>query len=147
MKSADTNLLLWALDGSSRLSGGARKIWEEMAANPGAWVLADQVLFETYRALRNPAVTASPFSSEQAARLVRELRDLFPIPCGYRPELFSRTLSLTTRFPARKGLLIFDAVLAVTLADAGVTTFYTRNARDFAAFGLFEVIDPWSAPL
>ena len=39
-------------------------------------------------------------------------------------------------------LLVFDAVVAVTLKGAGVDTFYTRNAGDFRAFGLFEVIDP-----
>jgi hypothetical protein len=28
------------------------------------------------------------------------------------------------------------------LKSKGVKTFYTRNTRDFQAFGLFEVVDP-----
>ena len=45
------------------------------------------------------------------------------------------------RFPDRKGVLVFDAALAVTLHGRGVKTFHTRNTRDFRDFGLFDVVD------
>ena len=43
------------------------------------------------------------------------------------------------RFAARR---TFDVVLAATLKRHGVTTFYTRNAADFADLGWFAVVDP-----
>ncbi len=35
-----------------------------------------------------------------------------------------------------------DLVLGITLRANGVTTFYTRNARDFVDVGFAHLIDP-----
>ena len=51
-------------------------------------------------------------------------------------------MDMLRRFPDRKGILVFDAALAVTLQAKGVKTFHTRNTRDFRDFGVFEVVDP-----
>lgn len=51
-------------------------------------------------------------------------------------------MGLLGKTQKRKGLLIFDVVLAVTLYNHGVKTFYTRNVKDFISLGLFEVVDP-----
>lgn len=39
---------------------------------------------------------------------------------------------------------IYDARLALTLRHHGVTTFLTRNARDFSGFGFEQVVDPFA---
>lgn len=42
----------------------------------------------------------------------------------------------------RKSSHIFDRTLAVTLLGNGVTTFHTRNTRDFMEFPFREIINP-----
>lgn len=61
---------------------------------------------------------------------------------AYASSQWSEVLQLLRKSEQRKGLLVFDAVLAVTLKAHGVSCFYTRNVKDFAAFDLFEVVDP-----
>ena len=45
----------------------ARTLLERVAREPLQWIVADQVLFEYYRLVPNPAVLAKPLSSVEAA--------------------------------------------------------------------------------
>ena len=146
MNSIDTNLLVHALDRSSPLHVRARSVYERLMTERESWVISDQTLFELYRALRNPSVFERPLGTEEAASLVGQIRDRGAAShYAYDPRHWPRVMDLLRRFPDRKGILVFDAVVAVTLETAGVDTFYTRNVRDFQAFNLFEVIDPTAA--
>lgn len=53
-------------DGGRRIS--ASWLLEQVAGEPGAWILTDQVLFEYYRLVRNPVVLSRPLSAAEAAR-------------------------------------------------------------------------------
>jgi predicted nucleic acid-binding protein len=66
------------------------------------------------------------------------------VHCAYNARLWPKVLELLRRFPDRKGILVFDAVVAVTIHAKGVRTFYTRNTADFRDFGFFDVVDPTS---
>jgi len=117
---------------------------ERIGGEPGEWILADQVLFEYYRLVRNPAVLSRPLSAGEAARRLKFFREeLGCLHCCYESRLFeelAELLGAASFAPART----FDAVLAVTLRSHGVDTFYTRNAKDFEPFGWFTVIDPFA---
>jgi hypothetical protein len=63
--------------------------------------------------------------------------------CAYEPRLFAQLLDCLEG-PSLAAARTFDAVLAVTLKNHGVKTFFTRNARNFSAFGWFSVVDPLS---
>ena len=143
MKSIDTNLLVHALDHSSHLHGKAFPIYERLFSERQSWIIADQTLFELFRALRNPSVFHHPLSVGQATRVVEQIRDQGAAAhCAYDAKLWPQVMDLLRRFPDRKGILVFDATIAVTLHARGVTTFYTRNIKDFRLFGLFDVVDP-----
>ena len=143
MNSIDTNLFVHALDRSSPLHAKARPVYERLMTERGSWVITDQTLFELYRALRNPSIFDRPLGTGEATSLVGQIRDRGAAAhCAYDARHWLRVMDLLRRFPDRKGILVFDAVVAVTLEAAGVDTFYTRNVRAFQEFGLFAVIDP-----
>ena len=143
MKSLDTNILVHALDTASPHHAACFPLYESLLRDRNTWVLADQVFFELYRLLRNPAVFRHPLTASQATRTIERIRDGgAAMHCAYDSRHWPKVMELLRRFPDRKGLLVFDASLAVTLQARGVKTFYTRNTRDFRDFGWFEVVDP-----
>jgi uncharacterized protein len=142
VNSLDTNILYYATNSACPEHDKARELLVRVAREPSHWVIADQVLFEYYRLVRNPVVLAKPLSAGEAAERLRFFRDeLGCRHCAYDRGCWEEALAGLSdpSFPARR---TFDLVLAVTLRRNGVDAFYTRNAPDFAAFGWFQVIDP-----
>jgi predicted nucleic acid-binding protein len=144
VKSLDTNILYFATNVRCPEHGKSLRLVEEVIADPRSWIIADQVLFEYYRLIRNPAVLAKPLSAAQAASRLRFFReDIGCLHCAYEPRFFHQLMDWLER-PSLPAARTFDAVLAVTLKNHGVDAFFTRNARDFAGFGWFDVVDPLS---
>jgi toxin-antitoxin system PIN domain toxin len=144
VKSLDTNILYFATNIRCPEHSKALRLVEEIAEDPRSWIIADQVLFEYYRLIRNPTVLANPLSASEAARRLRFFREeIGCLHCAFEPGFFRLLLGWLedSSFAAAR---TFDAVLAVTLKNHGVKTFFTRNTRDFAAFGWFDVVDPVS---
>lgn len=145
MQSLDTNILYYATNADCPEHGWARPVVEELLRHPREWVIADQVLLEYYRLVRNPAVLERPLTAEATSARLGFFRDEAGcMHCGYEPALWpdvQRWLERPGFPPART----FDLVLAVTLSANGVDRFYTRNVKDFVAFGFFEVLNPESA--
>lgn len=143
MKSGDTNLLLYAMN-SGCAEHVVAKAWLEAAlAEPREWIFADQILFELYRLLRHPKVMAKPLSSAAAVEQIVWLReDTGFLHCGYDESRWAGVMKALAAQGERSGLLVHDAVLAETLRAQGVTQFHTRNVRDFAGFGFFDVVNP-----
>ncbi|WP_319563127.1 hypothetical protein [Marispirochaeta sp.] len=109
---------------------------------PRSWILADQVWFELYRLLRNPAVLSKPLAAEQAAGTIEWYRNQSGwLCCAWEPDMMTRLLPFWRNkgIPPRNS---FDLVLAVSLAAHGVKTLYTRNIRDFESLKLFQVTNP-----
>jgi toxin-antitoxin system PIN domain toxin len=144
VNSLDTNLLYYATNASCPEHARARGFLEQAARDSAAWTIADQVLFEYYRLVRNPAVLEKPLSAGEAGRRLRFFREEIGWRhCGYDRDCWNEVAAGLSEaaFPARR---TFDLVLAVTLRRSGVDTFYTRNPGDFEGFGWFRVIDPLS---
>lgn len=142
MKSLDTNILVYASNEDAPEYEKARKIVEVLLADADQWILADQVLIESYRALRNPAVVEKPLSAKDAWLLVNFYREEAGCRrCCFQLEMWKvlEQHLKSNRFEARR---TFDAVLAVTLISNSVDSFYTRNTRDFAHFGFLDVVNP-----
>ena len=143
MKSLDTNLLIYASNEGCKEHAVARELAESLLEKPQEWMLADQVLFEYYRALRNPIVLERPLSAKQAAKQVRFFREEAGcLHCAYSMELWDAVTPHLSEDSLR-GIGVFDVILAVTLQANGITRFYTRNIREFSPFGFFEVVDPF----
>jgi toxin-antitoxin system PIN domain toxin len=144
MNSIDTNILIYAVNSDCAEHVAAMNIYEDMLAKPTKWIISDQVLFEFYRGLRNPKILEHPLDHRQALHQIEFLRkDSGVQHCAYETTFWD---DLTKDFSSapHKAAHIFDRVLAVTLLKNGVTTFYTRNTKDFADFGFKSLINPIS---
>ena len=142
MNSLDTNILVYASNQSAAEHPKALNVVHAMLANPAEWIIADQVLWEFYKALRHPLILSKPRTARQAAEQVRFLREESGVgACVYELRQFHSVLEKlkSPRFPYQRTQ---DSVLAETLLGNGVTTFYTRNTRDFATAGFTHLIDP-----
>ena len=142
MNSLDTNLLYYATNASCPEHSRAKQFIERAAQEPSDWIIADQVLLEYYRLIRNPAVLERPLSAFEAAQRVLFFRDEIGWRhCAYDRECWGEVMSGLSgaSFPARR---TFDLVLAVSLHRNGVSTFFTRNPADFTGFDWLRVVDP-----
>ena len=140
--SLDTNILLYAANEDAPEHEVCKDLLQKVILDPTDWIIADQVYLELYRALRSPRVMSNPLPSKSAARYVATLRDELGIShCGYDSACWKgliRSLEADD-FPYRR---THDAVLAATLLNHGVKTFYTRNTKDFDAAGFETLINP-----
>ena len=115
-----------------------------MLLDPDQWLVSDQVLFEFYRALRNGKILSRPLSHREAFHQIQFLREESGVHhCAYETN-FWKDLTRDFAHSNRKSSHLFDRVLAITLRQHGVETFYTRNKNDFESFGFrffFKPID------
>jgi toxin-antitoxin system PIN domain toxin len=143
--SLDTNILLYAANRDCAEHEDCLTVLKQAAAAPHEWVLADQVLFELYKALRNPKILRRPLTAPVACAHVEKLRDSFGfVRCWYEGACWTPIVAKLRQsgFPYQR---THDAVLAATLRHHGVRIFYTRNTKDFLDAGFEKVIDPVSA--
>jgi toxin-antitoxin system PIN domain toxin len=145
MQSLDTNILVYAVNQGCAEHERARRVYESMLENPAGWIVSDQVLFEFYRALRNPRILERPLDHAAALHQIRFLREESGVlHCGYDTRFWKNILAgMTGSDPPSAH--IFDRILAVTLLANGVTTFHTRNTSDFAEFPFRKLVNPIDA--
>jgi len=142
MNSLNTNILIYAVNSGCEEHDRAKRIYESMLNEPIQWLLSDQVLFEFYRGLRNSKILERPLSHRQALEQIEFLREDSGVQhCAYET-VFWTNLMKGFQSAQPKSYYIFDHVLATTLLGHGVTTFYTRNTKDFDAFGFRSLVNP-----
>ena len=142
MKSLDTNILVYAANTDCPEHIRALAVIEDMLKHPGEWILADQVLWEFYKAQRNPRIFAKPRTAAQAASHLAFLREHSGVAhCAYEAGLY-RSLIRQLEHPSFPYQRTHDAVLGATLVHHGVREFYTRNEKNFADSGFARVINP-----
>jgi toxin-antitoxin system PIN domain toxin len=143
MISIDTNILLYALNRDCPEHAPARGFLEACAARADV-AIAELVLVELYVLLRNPAVVRRPLEAPAAAGLCQVFRRHPRWALLDSAEVMDRVWQAAAR-PGAARRHVFDARLAHTLLDHGVTELATRNTRDFEAFGFARVFDPIGA--
>jgi len=142
MNSLDTNILIYASNTAAPEHSKALTVVDAMLANPTEWIIADQVLWEFYKALRHPMILQKPRSATQAAAQIRLLREQSGVACcAYETSHFTEVINHLekSRFPFQR---THDVVLGTTLRRLGVKVFYTRNVKDFTEVSLSKVINP-----
>ena len=142
MNSLDTNILIYAANSAAPEHAKALAVVNSMLASPGDWIIADQVLWEFYKALRHPKILQKPRTAAQAAAQIRFLREKSGVACcAYETTHFDEVIVHLEqpRFPYQR---THDTILGVTLRRQGVKVFYTRNEKDFAGLGLPKVVNP-----
>lgn len=142
MNSLDTNILIYAANTAAPEHAKALAVVDAMLANPGEWIIADQVLWEFYKALRHPKILQKPRTAGQAAAQIRFLREQSGVACcTYETGHFGDVLKMIEK-PRFAYQCTHDAVLSVALRRNGVKVFYTRNEKDFLDSGLPQIVNP-----
>ena len=111
-------------------------------SSPHEWIIAEQVLFEYYKALRHPKILSKPLAANAAAAQIRFLREKSGfLVCCYQMSLWSDVVTILSKrnFPYQH---THDLILGLTLLSNGVKTFYSRNIKDFIEIGLERLVNP-----
>jgi toxin-antitoxin system PIN domain toxin len=140
MISIDTNVLLYSLNRDCPEHAAARAFVEDCGRRSDVAV-AELVLVELYVLLRNPAVVRRPLEARAAAEVCQGFRRHPRWALVDSADLMDRVWAAAAR-PGVARRHVFDARLAHTLLDHGVTELATRNTRHFAGFGFARVFDP-----
>jgi toxin-antitoxin system PIN domain toxin len=141
--SIDTNLLLYSLNRDCPEHGAARAFVEACSGRSDV-AIAELVLVELYVLLRNPAVVRQPLEAGEAASLCQAFRRHPRWVLVDTATVMDRVWAAAARRAAPRRH-VFDARLAHTLLENGVSEFATRNTRDFDGFGFERVFDPLAA--
>ncbi len=142
MKSLDTNVLLYSINKDCPEHESCASLIYHALGEPESWIIADQVWFELYRLLRNPAVLPHPLGAEDAATTVYWYRNKSGwLHCAWETNMIGQLEGFwrNPSFPARRS---FDLILAITLKNNGVKEFYTRNTKDFESYDFFTIVNP-----
>ncbi len=142
LKSLDTNILLYAINADCPEHRVCADMVKSALDEGPSWIIADQVWFELYRLLRNPAVLTKPLGAEEAASTVAWYRGRSGWQhCAWETSMMPKLESIwkTETFPAKRS---FDLILAITLKENGVTRFHTRNVKDFEKLEYFDLVNP-----
>ena len=144
MVSVDTNILLYAYVTKAPEYSASLRFLESLAVREDV-VISELALIEFYRLLRNPAVLAHPLSASEAVEVIQAYRlhpywRLVGFPSNSR-RVHDRLWQVAEKdgFAYRR---IFDARLALTLIEQGVTDFATVNVKHFLGLGFQRVWDP-----
>lgn len=141
MQSCDTNILLYYLDESCSAYPKAKDYIESVWHNKD-FVICDLVLLELYVLLRNPKVFESPLMANEAAEVCQSFRSnpnwqVLETMEGVMPIIWDKFApSISSRWA------VFDLRLGLTLKNAGVKVFATRNIKDFKEIGFYKLINP-----
>jgi uncharacterized protein len=138
---ADTNIFLYALNADAPEQEAARAFLDEQADNPD-FVLCELMLVELYVLLRNPAVLRRPLDAAKAVAIVQQLRrhPTWQL-IDHDPKVMDDVWKAAEQREFARGR-IYDARLAFTLYQHGVTHFATRNVKHFDGFGFQSVWNP-----
>lgn len=142
MNSLDTNILIYAANTAAPEHPRALPVVNAMLASPSEWIIADQVLWEFYKALRHPKILQRPRNAGQAAAQIRFLREKSGITCcAYETPYFAEVI-IQLEQPRCPYQRTHDVILGATLRRHGVKVFYTRNEKDFVNSGLPRIVNP-----
>lgn len=142
MNSLDTNILLYGTNQDCAEFESANRVINQALQSPEEWIIADQVYFELYRLLGNKTVLEKPATPSKAFSIVSFFRNSSGwLHCCYETSFWNEVEKWLSAeaFSARN---VFDLKLAVTLKKNSITTFYTRNVKDFKYLDYFRVINP-----
>lgn len=142
MISLDSNLLLYSLNPDSLWHQAAVSfLRQNLGISTVRVAITDYVLVELYVLLRNPAVMANALSAQAARDLVTTYWEVPNVLRVENANVMDQvwTLAGGSDFARRR---IFDARLALTLRQVGVTQFATANVKDFEGWGFEKVWNP-----
>ena len=129
MIAVDTNILVYAANEDCAEHGKAIRLVNDALASPRDWIIAEQVLFEYYKALRHPRILSKPLGAPAAAEQIRFLRERSGfMVCCYEIALWGRMLDQLSRRDFLK--MGVSAMSLVALLEVGGASLLFMKPRD-----------------
>jgi toxin-antitoxin system PIN domain toxin len=138
----DTNVLVYALDGSSPRHSASRAVLDRAHSLDANFCVAPQTLAEFFSLVTNPKRVSSPKSPEEALATVESIVSLpgievLPVPF----DVVTRWVELCRKRPVR-GAAIYDLQIAAVMLANGVQRICTFDTSDFEPFSEITVETP-----
>ena len=148
MLAFDTNLMFYVTNRSSPFHASALAFLQSIQEDPKVMV-SEFALIELYRLLRNPTINAKPLSPGDAAEVIEAYRTHPTWRLVGFPQESRKLHDHLWRLAARRDFAyrrIYDARMALSLIEQGVTQFATVNVKDFENLGFQRVWSPLAQP-
>jgi len=138
----DTNVLIYAVDDSSKHHTASRSVLDRAQSENGNLCTAPQNFAEFFSLVTNPRRVTSPQSVEEALKTVEAMMSLpglgvLPVPL----DVVMRWIELCRKHSV-KGAGIYDLQIVATMQANGVHRIATFDAADFQPFPEIEVVIP-----
>lgn len=138
----DTNVLVYAANGSAAEHASCRRVLDTLRVGPSAWYLTWGICFEFLRVVTHPRVFASPWTARGAWTFLEVLlsapgcRMLIPEPT--HPHIVR---ALVADSADLRGNIWHDAETVALMQATGIRRVISRDT-DFHRFAGIEVLDP-----
>jgi predicted nucleic acid-binding protein len=135
----DTSVLVYAFDNSDKTKHSVcLKMIDDMKEKMEKGILSTQVLMELYNVITRHITR--PISPKDAAYIV----DTFAVAESWvKLDYNLPTVRHAVRSSAETGTKIWDALIAETMKENGVTTIITENEKDFKKIPGIKVMNPF----
>jgi toxin-antitoxin system PIN domain toxin len=141
----DTNVLVYAADGSAPEHDRCRALLEGWRRQSGAWYLTWGICYEVLRVVTHPRVFRRPWTLDAAIGFLAALQDSPGLGVLVPTDRHARVLAeVSAEVPALGGNLVHDMQTAVLMREHGIRRVCTRDT-DFHRFPFLEPIDPLRA--
>ncbi|MFN4258388.1 MAG: type II toxin-antitoxin system VapC family toxin [Gemmataceae bacterium] len=143
MRLVDSNVLVYAHDSAAPQRAAARQLLRDGLTGKQDLCLTPQNLMEFYNVITNPRRVNQPLATPAASRSLRlYLRSRRIVKLYPTASALDRLVQLILATSVT-GADIFDAFLAATALENGVSEVYTENVNDLTRFGM-TAINPFT---
>jgi len=136
----DTNIIVYAYDTSEKIKQGiCVQLMEKAFNNDIVGVVSNQVLGEVFKGLTENI--EKPISVENAEKIITDIIESDNwIKINYDHLTVRKTIGGIVKTAK---VSFWDALIAETMKENGVTKIYTENERDFKKIPGIKVINPF----
>ena len=138
----DTNVLVYALDGSSPHHAASRAVLDQAQSSDANLCVTPQTLAEFFSLVTNPKRVSSPKLPEDALAAIESIvalpgLEVLPVPI----DVVTRWVELCRQHPV-KGAEIYDLQIVAVMLANGVQRICTFDKADFTPFSEIVVEVP-----
>jgi len=139
----DTNILVYSVEEDNPLHEEAINLINRAGTGELSICLSPQIIGELYSTITNPRKIMKACQPDEAVDIARSIWEMDTVLKIFpKRETLVLTLELVKRYQL-KSLDFFDAQIAATMLDNGVTTIYTVNEQDFVVFDDIKAVNPF----
>jgi perosamine synthetase len=138
----DTNILVYAHNADSPFFPSARELIEQLIEQ-GGFTVTSLILFEFYAVITDGRKIEKPLAPKDALAIIRDLVDSQRI--GVLESFNAKKIGewLRTYGDSITRYQIYDANIAFSMQQEGLSKIYTLNTKDFKKFDFIDPVNPF----